>query len=302
MDNSLNLSREFDDLVRELRICNRHFVQSPIVEKIRDFVLDIKQYSLVTNENRLYRARICTPDDCDQLGLQDRMVKYGTFSQDRLSCSKKDPITNMFAGFDASKCGAPPSRLCGENRANGKGIKRLYVTESARTAIAETKPSLGNLVSISELQPQLPPFMVLDLTKHSADNAMNYLRELIDKQFSLACIGDSDSYSFTQWFSDLVSDLGNCIVGEIDHGAIIYRPKGRGIKYSSAMHIGGRNLVIFGLWKDGGASHPFNTEYDSEVFFDVKPIRSEIYLIRNVVFDLVQFKFERGDIFELEEL
>jgi len=33
------------------------------------------------------------------------------------------------------------------------------------------------------------------------------------------------------------------------------------------MYVGGKNLVIFGIWKDCGASHSFGEEYNSETYF-----------------------------------
>jgi len=298
------LYSEFENLVRELRLNNRHFVKSKMSDRLQEFVLDENQYSLVTRDMRLFRARICNEEDSAvELNLHHRGVKFGTFDLNRSLCySEKEPKDKMLAGYDEKGSGAPPAKLCGENRANGKGIRRLYVAENARTAIMETKPSLGNLVSIAELKIINPPFLVLDLTMERSDNAeIDYLRFLLDRQFSLACAGDVVSYSFTQWFSDLVAKEGRKITSTIGNDNIVFQPYGRGIKYSSAMHLLGKNMVIFGMHGDNGVTHPNSTEFSSEHLFNVVVIRSEIYLIRDVEYHFQQFKLERDDVFKLEQ-
>jgi len=250
----------FNRLVRELRISNRHFVQNPIVEKIKNFVQDSNQYDIITQQNSLFRARICTTEDEAKLGLKDG-----------------------YDGFDEKGSGAPPASLCGENRANGKGIKRLYVAESANTAVAEIKPLLGNAVSVAEMK-TLSTFEVLDLAKPSENpdipTEIDYLRHLINMQFADICSGDSYGYSFTQWFSDLVENLGR----NMERG----KNQKRGIKYSSAMDLEGKNLVIFGLWEDSGTDNPFDEEHDSESFFGIRAINSKVYLIKDVKYELVE--------------
>ena len=298
------LYSEFENLVRELRLNNRHFVKSRMSDRLQKFVLDEKQYSLIMCDMRLFRARICSAEDSAvELNLYHRGVRFGTFDLNRSLCySEPEPKEKMLAGYDEKNSGAPPAKLCGENRANGKGIRRLYVAENARTAIMETKPSLGNLVSIAELNIINPPFLVLDLTMERSNNSdADYLRFLLDRQFSLACAGDAESYSFTQWFSDLVAREGRKVTSILENDDIKFQPYGRGIKYSSAMHLHGKNMVIFGIHDDNGAGHPHHTEYSSEHLFNVKVIRSEIYLIQDVEYHFQQFKLERDDVFGLEQ-
>jgi len=165
MTDTINMLRDFEHLVRQLRFGNRHFVQGEIGAKLLELVLDNEQYSIIARENRLFRARICSADDCDNvLNLHHRRVAFGTFDLNSKLCyTEPDSEANALAGYNENDSGAPPASLCGENRANGKGVKRLYVAESARTAIMETKPNLGNLVSIAELQATMPPFLVFSI-------------------------------------------------------------------------------------------------------------------------------------------
>ncbi|MCL2220413.1 MAG: RES family NAD+ phosphorylase [Chitinispirillia bacterium] len=296
-DVKLSMCADFNNFVRSLRGHNRHFITDcSTLDKIHELVQDFRRYDLVEEQKRFFRARFCNLDDCEGMGLQTRGVRYGILNGNPSPSTEENPSDRLFAGFEADKCGAPPAHLCSENRASGKGIKRLYVAESARTAIVEMKPSLGNVVSVAEMQVYESPFLVLNLTKSLGDEENDYLCELINKQFSLACSGDSESYSFTQWFADLAEHYGHKLGRGPD--TVI----GRGIKYSSAMHKYGENLVIFGKHKDNRSNHPLGfREYDSEEFFGIKAIRSEIYYIRDVKFDLAQVKVERGDVFELEE-
>jgi hypothetical protein len=248
---------DFNSLVRELRISNRHFVQNPILEKIQGFVQDPNQYDVITQEKPLFRARVYTEECNEKLGLKDG-----------------------FDGFDEKESGAPPASLCKENRANGKGIRRLYVAESVDTAIAEIKPLMNDAVSVAEVRMNYG-VEVLDLTKppkeKDSSDEKEYLRYLINKQFAISCSGDSEGYSFTQWFSDLVYDL-------VRGDPKARQPQRRGIKYSSAMHLEGKNLVILGLWVDSDPSK----EHDSEAIFGYKTINSKRYCISDVRYTYAQ--------------
>jgi len=290
----INLSCDFGIFVRYLRTRNRHFMVEgfPIYEKILTFVVNNAYYIPVEVGNCFYRARICTPDDCNTLKLQDRYVINGIFDT-RREPPQMDKIDDPFAGFPKDQCGAPPARMCGEGRANGKGIKRLYIAKNAYTAVAETKPSLGSVVSIATQKNQYR-FRVLNLIDTIADEEADFLRNLINWQFSLACSGDSESYSFTQWFGDLVERYGYRIGNHLEGDF------GRGIKYSSAVHDGGENLVVFGRHMDNRAGHPLGfKEYSSEEYFGFEAIGSEICYIKDVAYDLKHLMPERAVNIEL---
>jgi len=283
--------QKFEPLVDELRRCNRHFSQNSAVNTISEFVHDIKQYDTIHCTTHLYRARICNPDNCKELGLDKWGEKHGIMFRSKSYVDDED--LGDLAGLNAEASGAPPASRCGENRASGKGIRRLYVAEQPRTAIAEVRPLLRSFVSIAELEVKYNDFWVLDLTKHSHEEN-GCLRELIDRMFATPCFGegDSESYSFTQWFTDLVADFGVTIPQE--KGVELLEV--RGIKYSSAMDYNGKNIVLFNSPK----RNPYCEDKCSEEFFDVKVIKTEIYFIDNVRYDIEQPENGHDDVFNLK--
>jgi len=274
MFNSPKLSDDFWKFVKELRHINRHFVTNPIAEKLESLVLDCSNYSDVSVKDKLYRVRICSGEEDF---IKDRGVINGVFNVNEPPGSVVGDKRGKFAGFDKKRCGAPPINLCGEGRANGKSIRRLYVAETPQTAIYEVRPYLGSVVSIAKLKVNAP-FKVLDLTKEKKnDEEMERLRGYVGEQFSQTCAGDSDGYSFSQWFSDLVDAKGKDL---------------RGIKYPSAMHRGGKNLVVFGLHGE--------KDLNSDSYFGIEAVGSEVYYINNIFYDLKQLKPLRNDVFGLE--
>ena len=304
----IKIEEQFDRLVRDVRLCNRRFVKNDLVSKIQEIIQDENQYETIKEGQILYRARLCSPDDCDKLGLRERGVKYGVCNRHISHWSNSMKVDTEFAGFDAENSGAPPAYLCGENRANGKGIKRLYVSEKAQTAITEVKPSLGNIISIAELKVITGSFKILDLHKHVDDDTA-FIKYLIDQQFSNTSYGDSDSYSFTQWFTDLVASYAYKDKNKFEKDIMIANPKkARGIKFSSSMQDKGINYVIFGLYEDCGAFHDLSYLYPdlyketpSYEFFGIKPIKSELYQILDIDMNFKQLKMERGDILKIEK-
>ena len=297
----------FDKLVRDIRLCNRHFVKSPLIEKIIEIIQDKNQFETIQEGHVFYRARLCTPDDCDKLGLRERSVKYGNHNRYKFHWNNSMKIDNDYAGFDAQNSGAPPAYLRGENRANGKGIKRIYLSKEPQTAIAELKPSLGNIVSVAELVVKSEPFFVLDLDKY-IDNESCNIKQYINQQFSNTSYGDSDCYSFTQWFTDLVASFTYQPLSEFEEDTMVAnKTKARGIKYSSAMQDNGMNYVIFGLNEDCRAFHDLSALYpdkyketSSEDFFGIKPVKSELYIVNDIDMIFKQLKIERDDVFSLE--
>jgi len=283
---------KMDCLVNELRRSNRHFLQSPFVDEIKRLVEDTNpnQYPTISFQTNLYRARLCSQDDCEALGLEKWGVKYGVimYPTNYVPASVNN---GAFAGFDSKNSGAPPRSMCPENRASGKGVRRLYLAESARTAVAEVKPTLQGLISVAKINVTYRDFRVLDLTSHQGDDERAYLCELIDRLFATPCPigGDSDSYSFTQWFTDLVADFGIREAQRNGGGALEIR----GIRYSSAMDLEGKNIVLF-----GSRVRPCD-DCDSEDFFGIKVIGTEVYFIDNVWYDIEQLKAERGDVLDL---
>jgi hypothetical protein len=290
LSNMLFNHQKFEPLVHELRNFNRHFLQSSAAEEISKLVEDIDQYDTLPFNTHLFRARGCNSADCKKLNLKLWGERYGVMFSPLCPPIVENP--GDFAGFPLPEdSGAPPIEKCGENRAGGKGIRRLYVAENPRTAIAEVRPFLQSIVNIAEFELTYNDILILDLTNHS-HKENGYLRTLIDRMFATPCSEPSDSecYSFTQWFADLVADFGIKM-----HQKDSSRLEIRGIKYSSAMDLDGKNIVLFGSPK----GVPSYEDIDAETF-GVKVIKTEVYFIDNVKYNIRQVKSERDDVFQLE--
>jgi hypothetical protein len=277
----LGMGKKLSRFLLELRRRNRHFLTGydGVIEKIKCFVKDVTQYHLVKCDEKLFRARVLTPIDCDNLVLEKSGVINGVVNRMYVDpCAHG--ISGNFVGFDERDCGAPPASICVEGRACGKGIRRLYVAEEMETAVAEVRPSLRSVVNVAEMQVTYDDFWVLDLTNMEEHDKYSMPREFIDRQFATPClgIGDSEGYCFTQWLTDLVESVRAETAQEIlDYRGGAERIKEvRGIRYSSAMNNDGHNLVIFPLQKSMTSINNEDEE-SSEECFGIKPIKSELY-------------------------
>lgn len=149
--------------------------------------------------------------------------------------------------------GAPPLGKRWAGRANRKGQSVLYCADQSSTAIAETRPARGLLVSVAEVRinrdlriidlmkppPPVNPF-ILEVTEEEL-RVRNVLLEEVElnrllRRFSsdlsipLSREDDDDDYKQTQALSDIIRHHGFA-----------------GIRYTSALQPNGTNIVLLNV-------------------------------------------------------
>lgn len=132
---------------------------------------------------------------------------------------------------------APPSKLTISGRCNPVGIPYLYLSNSKETAINETKPSIGETLTIASFEVDVSNvFSFIDNNDFSQDKSLNedvkYLMSLISEDLRKVITKDDKlSYIPLQFISEYIKNLGY-----------------DGFVYSSTVGSG-ENLVMFN-WKE----------------------------------------------------
>lgn len=143
--------------------------------------------------------------------------------------------------YKGAAIGAPPKNRAKAGRANKRGEVVLYVADEAETAVAEVRPARGNLVSLATLSAKRE-LRIVDLTSLPwtanpfVDETPQYEQELGALLAAFAeelarPLRRSDDYREYRPSQMLVRRI---------------REAGYdGIRYPSAMNMGGKNLVVF---------------------------------------------------------
>lgn len=143
--------------------------------------------------------------------------------------------------YPALEMGVPPKNKATAGRANPTGIPYLYVAEKEMTAVAEIRPFLGGKVSVAAVNP-LVDLQLVDLTSVRSIESpfgVKNLRMELEKNALLTILNRELSkpvnpalaeieYVPTQYLAEVILDAGY-----------------DGIRYNSAMHSGGFNIVFF---------------------------------------------------------
>jgi hypothetical protein len=144
--------------------------------------------------------------------------------------------------FLAADMGVPPKTRVTAGRANPAGIPYLYVAEKEQTAVSEIRPFLGGKVTVASVRPR-NSLQVVDLTEVRPLGSLFGHEELkmeLEKNALLSILNRELSkpinptlvdveYVPTQYLAEVILSAGY-----------------DGIRYKSAMHKGGFNLVFFG--------------------------------------------------------
>lgn len=145
------------------------------------------------------------------------------------------------APHPASQMGAPPKTRATAGRANPVGIPYLYVAEREMTAVAEIRPFLGGLVSVAAVKPRAD-LQLVDLTKVSS----------IESPFKHANLQmEMEKNALLSILNRELSKPVNPALAEIEYvptqylAEVILNAGYDGIRYKSAMHSGGFNVVFF---------------------------------------------------------
>jgi hypothetical protein len=138
-----------------------------------------------------------------------------------------------FKGYDAKASTAPPPERIGNGRANPDHIRYLYVCEDKTTPVYEVRPVIGANVSVAKLRLQ-KEIRIFDFTvsaqekNNPSGGQLPDLFSTIGKMFSKPFNGDFTSYLPTQYLAEEIKRLG------FD-----------GLRFSSSLHQGGINIVLF---------------------------------------------------------
>lgn len=146
----------------------------------------------------------------------------------------------------------PPEKVKKPGRVNRRGESVLYTADQERTAVAEMRPALGNLLTIAKIEPA-KTLRILDLVK-PVDHLNPFTNESISywMEFHGLMLAFADSLSKPLERSDDYSDYIPCQC--LSH---YVRDSGfDGIRYPSAMAPEGSNVVVF----DPNAATPTETK------------------------------------------
>ena len=153
--------------------------------------------------------------------------------------------------FESEEIGAPPKGKSADGRANAKGIVTLYLGDTEKTVIHETRTGLYDHVCIGIFELKSPitvidfkninkisPFRV-EIFDDIAELAINkkHLKQ-IDYEMGRVMRKSDDvlNYLPTQYIADFVKSIT-----KKDSGESVYQ----GIEFRSVMNPGGYNLAIF---------------------------------------------------------
>ena len=132
---------------------------------------------------------------------------------------------------------APPSKLTISGRCNPVGIPYLYLSNTKETAVNETKPSIGETLTLATFKVDVSNIFSFIYDDNfwiddSLDECVKYLMELISKDLEKVITKDDKlSYIPLQFISEFIKNLGY-----------------DGFVYSSTVGKG-ENLVMFN-WKE----------------------------------------------------
>jgi len=145
------------------------------------------------------------------------------------------------------KMGAPPIEYTTDGRANAKGIRCLYLGDSAETTIYETRAGAYDFVTVGKFKlkkdiivvdlkriNQISPFIEeLDCLEYAINK--EHLNKINNEMGRIMRRSDSAlDYIPTQYITDFVKSITHNEVAEY-----------AGIEYKSVMHENGYNLAIF---------------------------------------------------------
>lgn len=124
---------------------------------------------------------------------------------------------------------APPKHIIRDGRLNPTGIRYLYLADSMKTAIYETRPWVGSQITTVEFRLCGTESLLLADFCHVESEAKNDYRRVINKLFSLPSSDNKvEDYRITQCIAEYL------------------RLKGYdGVRYDSSVHVGGKNYAIF---------------------------------------------------------
>ncbi len=150
--------------------------------------------------------------------------------------------------LDAKQLGAPPSKLANAGRMNPAGISYFYLAFDQRTALAEIQHDQSNQSAIGQFQvvkdlqilnlmklPELPS--IFDDIRRAEREELIFLKNFIHE---ITKPVEKDNRMHIDYVPSQVVSEYFALVFKLKNGEQL-----DGILYPSAVHLGGRNLVLF---------------------------------------------------------
>ena len=83
-------------------------------------------------------------------------------------------------GFQENDSDAPPNEKCVPGRANPQGIRYLYTSDDITTAISETQPTIGQIISVAKIQTKIE-MKIFDFDFYNTFSNSKIMKENINK-------------------------------------------------------------------------------------------------------------------------
>jgi len=250
------------DFEKEITQNNRFFPAAESVCEALDFCSKKAVYTLRKSEKTIFRARLIR--SIDELPLYPQIIAYYSnwkFSQNSMEEQLFEQISKRlleqifgkesleepgFWGFDSEGSDAPPNNKALSGRINPMGMSYLYASEDPHTAIVEARPTIEQMVSVAEieLKKDLKLFdFCADLADCDNNESQKKMFAEIARRLSVPnYVGDTGYYA-TQYISQYIKKLKDTFDG---------------IRFRSALHKGGVNIVLFDTTKDDEMKEPLN--------------------------------------------
>lgn len=148
---------------------------------------------------------------------------------------------HKYEPYKGAAIGAPPKNRAKPGRGNKGGEVVLYVADEAETAVAEVRPARGNLVSLATLSAKRQ-LRIVDLTSLPrtanpfVDEAPEYEQEL---EALLAAFAEELARPLQRSDDCREYRPSQMLIHRIREAGY------DGVRYPSAMSLGGKNLVLF---------------------------------------------------------
>lgn len=216
---------EFAKLKEDIKLKNRYFVKSPILNDIQKY----SEKSTITIEKgeKLWRSRKFTASDNRRLLEIDMPKSY----QEEVINDLCTEYGGPFWGYDEKESYTPPSSLASDARANPKYISYLYTARDIITAISEIRPRPNTLVNVAEIE-LVDNLKIYNFTFWgcSSDCRFDSFYSRISSEFSTPVDGELEDYLVSQYFSEFIKSIG--------YDGIQYSSSMRGYKPGTRLGLG----------------------------------------------------------------
>lgn len=266
----------FTKLAREANyILNRNTIlfrgrkidEKQLHSKVKDFLYVIKDYF---NDYSIQKSF----ENCNDIWDYIINIPLDEWKERFAHNSSYNEIVKW--GFQDDDSDAPPNEKCIAGRANPHGIRYLYTSDDIDTAISETQPTIGQIISVAKIQTKVD-MKIFDFDFYNTFNNseimkinINELEEIIgmsftefsiffrtvEQQFTRPSLNDIDYYHATQYLTEIIKKLGF-----------------EGIRFKSSLKTGGNNIVIFDTSKDINGVSPKNYEFISSSLHKINDIK-----------------------------